>query len=222
MKCSNQNPAIELLKICFYIDFKLVVMKKAFVILIALLFFNSSYGQVRFGLKAGGNVANIDGFDNHKMKLGISVGPALQVNLAELFFMQPELLYSIKGTRSSLTQNNSETLNLNYINLPVLFGYRVSKSFSVKLGPEIGHLLSAKSKFDGSSTDVSDSFKDFDFGGDLALAFAFKKLSVDLRYNYGFNHLIHGIFEEQNGNFLREEDIGSNRVLQFSLTYFMK
>jgi hypothetical protein len=198
-------------------------MRKAFVILIALFFINSSDAQVRFGLKAGGNLANMEGFDQSKIRLGISAGPVLQVNVAKMFFLQSELLYSIKGRQSDTTQNNSNaTLSLNYINLPVLFGYRMSPNFSIKLGPEIGRLLSAKSKFDGSTSDVSNIYQDFDFGADLALAYAFKKLSIDLRYNYGLKDLIQGQFEDPNGNFIQEKSFGSNRVLQFSLCYFLK
>jgi hypothetical protein len=198
-------------------------MRKVFLFAIALIIVNSCYAQVRFGLKAGGNLANMDGFDQSKMRLGISAGPALQVNFAKLFFLQSELLYSVKGRQSNTTQNNSNaTLSLNYINLPVLLGYRVASNFSIKLGPEIGRLLSAKSKFDGTTTDVDNIYQDFDLGADLALAYAFKKLSLDLRYNYGLKDLIRGHFEDPNGNFISEESFGSNRVLQFSLCYFLK
>ena len=38
-------------------------MRKIFVTLFSLILINSIYAQVRFGLKAGGNLANIDGFD---------------------------------------------------------------------------------------------------------------------------------------------------------------
>jgi hypothetical protein len=198
-------------------------MRKTFIILTALFLVTTSYAQVRFGLKAGGNLANMDGFDQSKMRLGVSAGPVLQVNFAKMLFVQSEVLYSIKGRQSSTTQNNSNaTLSLNYINLPILFGYRVAPNFSIKIGPEIGRLLSAKSKFDGSTTDVNNIYQDFDLGADLALAFAFKKLSLDLRYNYGLTDLIHGQFEDPNGNFITEESFGSNRVLQFSLCYFLK
>jgi hypothetical protein len=194
-------------------------MRKAFVILAALFLINSSYGQVRFGLKAGGNLANIDGFDKTKMKLGLSAGPALQVKLANVFFLQTELLYSIKGTRSDSMQSSDAKLNLNYINLPILIGYRAAPNFSIKLGPEIGHLLSAKSEVNGNTTDITDLYQSFDFGADLGLAYTFKKIALDLRYNYGFKDLL----DRANGTGTASgSDDVSNRVLQFSLTYFIK
>jgi hypothetical protein len=194
-------------------------MRKAFVILAAVFSFHTSYGLVRFGLKAGGNLANIDGFDKTKMKLGLSAGPALQVKLANVFFLQTELLYSIKGTRSDSMQSSDAKLNLNYINLPILIGYRAAPNFSIKLGPEIGHLLSAESEVHGNTTDITDLYQSFDFGADLGLAYTFKKIALDLRYNYGFKDLL----DRANGTGTASgSDDVSNRVLQFSLTYFIK
>ncbi|MBO9682464.1 MAG: PorT family protein, partial [Flavisolibacter sp.] len=171
-------------------------MRKALIILTALFLATTSYAQVRFGLKAGGNLANMDGFDKTKMKLGLSAGPALQVKLANVLFLQTELLYSIKGTRSDSMQNANAKLDLNYINLPILIGYRLAPNFSIKLGPEIGRLLSAKSEIDGNTTDITDFYQSFDFGADLGLAYSFKKIALDLRYNYGFKDLL----ERANGN----------------------
>ena len=188
-------------------------MKKIFTLVLTLFILNFSFAQVRFGLKAGGNLANVDGFDQSKMKVGINAGPAIQINLAKMFFIQSELLYSLKGARSESSQtSNDATLNLNYINLPLLFGYKAGQNFSIKLGPEIGHLLSAKSKMDGTTTDYSEFYRDFDFGADLGVAYTFKKLAIDLRYNYGLEDLLNNVPSDQNA---------SNRVLQFSLCYFL-
>jgi hypothetical protein len=194
-------------------------MRKVFLFAIALIIINSSYAQVRFGLKAGGNLANVDGFDKSKMKLGLSAGPALQIKLANVFFLQPELLYSIKGSQSDSLQNSDAKLDLNYITLPILVGYRLAPNFSIKLGPEIGRLLSAKSDVNGTTKDVTDFYQSFDFGADLGLAYTFKKLALDLRYNYGFKDLLDRT--NQTGTAGGDENV-SNRVLQFSLTYFIK
>ena len=86
------------------------------------------------------------------------------------------------------------------------------------MGPEIGRLLSAKSEMDGSTTDITDFYQSFDFGADLGLAYSFKKLALDLRYNYGFKDLL----ERANGSGTSGSEDISNRVLQFSLTYFIK
>ena len=198
-------------------------MRKIFALVATLLFINCSYGQIRIGLKAGGNLANLDDFDQTKMKLGVSAGPVLQVHLGQTFFAQTELLYSIKGAKAEQTQTGSDvSLNLNYITLPILFAYEAAPNFSLKLGPELGYLLSAKSSVDGNSTDISKFYEDFDFGADLGMAYQFKKLTLDLRYNYGLLDLLNITQTDANGNPTGEDKKGSNRVLHFSLCYFFK
>jgi len=199
-------------------------MRKIFAVAATLLFINCAYSQIRIGLKAGGNLANLDDFDQTKMKLGVSAGPVLQIHLGQTLFAQTELLYSIKGAKAEQTQTGSDvSLNLNYITLPILFAYKASPNFALKLGPELGYLLSAKSSVEGgNTTDLSKYYEDFDFGADLGLAYQFKKLTLDLRYNYGLLDLLNITQTDPSGNPTGEEKTGSNRVLHFSLCYFFK
>jgi hypothetical protein len=198
-------------------------MRKLFALAATLLFMNCGYSQIHFGLKVGGNLSNLDDFDQTKMKLGISAGPVLQINLGQTFFAQTELLYSIKGAKAEQTQTSSDvTLNLNYITLPVLFAFKAAPNFSLKLGPELGYLLSAKSTVDGSTTDISKKYEDFDLGADLGLAYKIKKLTLDLRYNYGLLDLVNTFQTDPNGNPTGEDKAGANRVLHFSLCYNFK
>jgi hypothetical protein len=224
LRVVNYYRAIEILIICQYLGVaKNICMKKTLIIVIVLFLTNSSHAQIRFGLKAGGNLANVDGFDKSKMRLGVNAGPVIQINIAKMFFVQPELLYSLKGLKSPNSAPNFSdpaTISLNYINLPVLFGLRTGQNFCIKLGPEIGHLLSAKS--DVNNSDLSNLYDDFDFGADLALAYSIKKLVIDVRYNYGLKDLIHGMQYDQNGAPIGMADYGANRVLQLSLCYFLK
>ncbi|HWI92101.1 MAG TPA: porin family protein [Flavisolibacter sp.] len=198
-------------------------MKKTALILTMLFFINYCFAQVRIGLKAGVNANNAADVDGSKIKWGINAGPVLQINFAKTFFVQPELLYSLKGYQSPTSAPNFSdpaTISLNYINLPVLFGLKTGQNLSIKLGPEIGRLLSAKS--DVNNRDLSSRFDDFDFGADLALAFSIKKLAVDVRYNYGLKDLQHDMQYDRNGAPIGIGDFGANRVLQFSLCYFLK
>lgn len=198
-------------------------MRKLIVILAVLLIANSSFGQFRLGLKAGVNVANFTGFDEYKIRAGFNAGPIVQINVAKLFFVQSELLYSLKGFKydyeDSIWSDHS-TISLRYITLPVLFGFKAGKKISLKMGPEIGRLLSARNET--VDFDISRVYKKFDIDADLALAYSYKKLAIDLRYNYGLKKLLHGRFADPYGNALEERDYGTNRVLQFSLCYFLK
>lgn len=191
--------------------------------LVLFFFVNSSFGQVRIGLKAGVNANNAADVDGSKVKWGINAGPVLQINFAKMFFVQPELLYSLKGYQSPTSAPNfsdPSTISLNYINLPVLFGLKAGQNLSIKLGPEIGRLLSAKS--DVNNRDLSSYYDDFDFGADLALAFSIKKLAVDVRYNYGLKDLQHDMQYDRNGVPTGIGDFSANRALELSLCYFLK
>ena len=195
-------------------------MKKGIAIVIILFIFNCSYSQVRFGLKAGGNLANLNGFNESKMKLGVNAGAAIEINLSKLVFIQSELLYSLKGTQSATSRYGYDTrVNLNYLNLPVLVGFRAAKNFGIELGPEIGRLLCAKTRVNGRTTDMTDLYRDFDYGADFGLSYCSKKIAVDLRYNYGFENLSHVVFTDAFGNNTGEQQAGANRVVQFSLCY---
>jgi hypothetical protein len=198
-------------------------MKKTALILTMLFCIQYCFAQVRIGLKAGANATTAADVDGSKMRWGINAGPVLQINVAKMFFVQPELLYSLKGYQSPTSAPNfsdPSTINLNYINLPVLFGLKAGQNLSIKLGPEIGRLLSARSN-DGNR-DLSRYYDDFDFGADLALAFSIKKLAVDVRYNYGLKDLQHDMQYDRNGAPIGIGDFAANRALQLSLCYFLK
>lgn len=103
-------------------------------------------------LKAGLNASNAADVDGSKLKWGINAGPVVQISFEKMFFIQPELLYSLKGYQSPTSVPNfsdSPTISLQDINLPVFLGFKAGKNFSIKLGPEIGRLLSARNEKTG-------------------------------------------------------------------------
>ena len=56
-----------------------------------------------------------------------------EIPIANRFSFQPELLYSGQGS----------SVNLNYLNIPLMAKYNLTKEFSLEAGPQIGFLLSA-------------------------------------------------------------------------------
>lgn len=201
-------------------------MKRTFFFaLLSFVFMKYSYAQVQAGLKAGLNLANvyIEGDEDSRARAAFHAGGLLNIGLPNKLFLQPELLYSVKGKRTLATAANNEArLSLNYIAVPLLLGYRYTQSFSVALGPEFGFLTSATSRFNGINNDVSAFYRKFDAGIDLSLAYSFaKEAGLDLRYNYGFKDLINGVFTDAYGNVVGQGRIGANRVLQVGLYYFV-
>ncbi|HEU4790930.1 MAG TPA: porin family protein [Flavobacterium sp.] len=158
-------------------------MKKIILSAVAVLAFGFTNAQeVKFGVKAALNVANLTGdVDNASSIVGFQVGGFAEIKLSEKFAIQPEVLYSAQGAKSE-----GETFNLGYINIPVLAKYYVAKSFSLEAGPQIGFLTSAKIE----SEDVKDFVSSTDFSLNLGAGYDFtENLSAGLRYNFGLTNV---------------------------------
>lgn len=200
-------------------------MKRPFFLLLSFALIKSSLAQVQAGLKAGLSLASvyIEGDEDSRARTAFHAGGLLNIGLPNKLFLQPELLYSVKGKRTLATAfNNEARLSLNYITVPLLVGYRYTNNFAVALGPEFGFLTSANSKFNGINNDVSTFYRKFDAGVDLSLVYSFtKEAGLDLRYNYGFKDLINGVFTDAYGNVVGQGRLGANRVLQVGFYSFL-
>jgi opacity protein-like surface antigen len=170
-------------------------MKKVILTIVAVFAFGFVNAQeVRFGVKAGVNFANLnyemDGFSiSPKSIVGVQVGGFAEIMVAEKFAVQPELLFSTEGAKVS-SGGDSSTINLSYINIPVMAKFYPAESFSIEAGPQIGFLMSAKEKSDGEKQDVKNSVKSINFGVNFGAGYNFTdNLLVNLRYNLGLSDI---------------------------------
>jgi len=150
---------------------------------ILLLTFCSFAQEISGGIKAGLNLANQkfsgDGLSiDTKAKPGIIVGGFVTVMFSEHLGLQPEVLFSMQGTKFDLGGSDYKS-RFNYLTVPILVRYNINEMISVHAGPQIGFLLSAEFEEDGDKSDVKDDFK----GTDIAGAFG---LEVDLPIGLGF------------------------------------
>ena len=189
-------------------------MKK--IILVAVIAISSFVGvnaQTSFGAKAGLNVANLSGdITDNKALIGFNVGVFAEITLADSFFLQPELVYSGQGTDTDVPLFGfdffgvTESYNLNYINIPIMFKYDVANRFYLEAGPQIGFLVSAEY----AGVDIKDDFETTDFGANFGLSYGFtEKLFGQARYKIGLSN----IAKDSGGDKI------SNTVLSFSLGY---
>lgn len=199
-------------------------MKNILALLSLAALIQPAHAQVSAGFKGGLNLTNVyNEAVNSKARIGFHAGGLLQVDLPNRLFLQPEALYSVKGFRSVANAvNNEADVSLNYINVPLLLGYRYTQNFAVAVGPEFGFLTSARSKFNGINNDVRSFYRKFDAGVDLDLGYSFtKSLGLNLRYNFGFKDLQNAVYADANGNITGQRKIGANRVLQVGICYFV-
>lgn len=153
----------------------------------------------KIGLRAGLNLSNMyvgDDITTNKMKVGYHVGLFAKFPISRGFSIQPELLYSNKGSELNFGQENGEyRFNLNYIELPVLLAFNVGENFHINVGPYVGYLAKADITLlkNGDFDDLTDlnenAFNRWDVGGTAGVGFDFDKFTIGARYNLGFREL---------------------------------
>lgn len=230
-----------------------------------MLFAYTNAQEINYGFKAGGNLSNLLGdypdipdpeiSTDTKSILGVNLGFFLEYSLSRNFSIQPEVLLSTQGNkfeikeeyfgdltnqieRASLTQ----TTNLTYVNLPVMFKYHISDKIDIEFGPQLGYLISAKADFDyedenfpednesitldllsdGSATFLGDriewrgALSRLDYGLNIGVSYDFTyNLFAQARYYYGLSSI------DDNSTF--DLDFSSwdlnNSVIQISIGY---
>lgn len=161
-------------------------MKKLFLFLVLSTLFISSQAQLRFGVKAGINVANITGKDveGYRSKTGIHFGGFANLALAtSKLSVQGELLYSGQGAR---WDDDNEKTTLSYLQIPVLARYTTSMGFYAEAGPQVGFLLKAEDNNEGDVYSIKEFLKKTDvsmvIGGGYNIN---QNIAVNARYNFG-------------------------------------
>jgi hypothetical protein len=162
---------------------------------VACLTGTSAYAQVRAGLKGGAILANLsqepeqnDCCDN---KTGFAAGAFFSLGIANVIGIQPEVMYVQKGAKSTDGLGDEETLNINYIDIPVLVTLGIPTGtgvrpffvggpvFSFKAGT--ANVESGGNKDESIDDDVSSNDMGIAFGAGLDIG----KAIVEFRYNWG-------------------------------------
>ena len=133
-------------------------MKKIHLLTIAMLFITyCTEAQISFGPKAGLNIANLSGKDinDGKSLIGLAIGGLVNYAINEKFSIQPELLFSQEGMQWK-DEDYKQKNRLNYLNIPILAQYNHPSGFFAHTGPQLGLLLSAKSKFKDEIPSIGD------------------------------------------------------------------
>lgn len=185
-------------------------MKKIILCAIAIMAFGFTNAQkTRFGVKGGLNIATIGGADDANALVGFQLGGFAEINVWKKLFIQPELLFSAQGAKfDGFNGDRDYTVNLNYINIPVLAKYYITKEFSVEAGPQLGFLVSSKNIEDEKSVDVS-----FNLGAGYNFTDNF---SVGIRYTIGLSS-VYDYNDYNNGYYY--DNRYSNNVLALTAAY---
>ena len=192
--------------------------------------------QTRFGIKGGVNLAkfkvNADKFSpassapNTDSKTSYNAGAFVNIPLSSAIRFQPELVFSSQGSKmngSFLGATYSREADLHYLNLPLMFQAQTTHGFFVETGPQLGYLLSAKSKNQSGTSndkvDIKDYLDKFDFSWGAGIGYMSRiGLAINARYNYGLTNVIDDKNTNGGSNFFENGEL-KNRVIQIGLSY---
>ncbi|MFH6969046.1 porin family protein [Flavobacterium sp. FlaQc-28] len=190
-------------------------MKRIILAAIAVMVFGfANAQQTRFGVKGGLNLTSFAGGDYYDTKslVGFQVGAFAEIKIIERLAIQPEVLFSTQGAKFDGGSFGDFDSKLNYINIPVLAKFYVTKQFTVEAGPQLGFLVSAKN--DGR--DAKDGFKSVDTGFNFGAGYNFtENVSVGLRYTVGLSN----IADYDADTWEEAYDSPKNSVLALTLAY---
>ena len=165
-------------------------MKRSF-ILLTVIFPLLLNAQLRIGLKAGLNFANITNSAaiNSNSRTGYMIGGYISPKAKKLLGFRSELILSRQGYDYK-SNTNTGTVNLDYLLLPELITLNITKKLQFHAGLQAAFLLNAKvdSTGGGNTGSLFNYFNRFDYGvaGGVEVSPIFG-LFIGVRANISFN-----------------------------------
>ena len=200
-------------------------MKSKFIVLTAAItlfaFAAQAQNKTTFGVRAGVNFQNLNGddingdkLDDFKIKVGFHVGANAEIPIADEFYIQPGVLYSLKGTK--VDAQGDPKINISYIEVPINFLYKPELGdghLLLGVGPYFAFGVGGKIKGDGADVDIEFdkevdtelqavyTYKRFDAGGNLLFGYEFSnKFSVQLNAQLGLVNIAPDIKSNPNSD----------------------
>jgi hypothetical protein len=161
---------------------------------------------MEFGLMGGVNIFTVGGSDatGAKSRTSFFGGASLMVPLGQMFFVEPQILFSGEGATYTDTSVTS-TLKLSYVQVPVLLGVNIGgterSGLRVFAGPMVAFKVGCTAEGSGGGLTVSGSCSDIgldvkstDFGVTGGAGFTIRgnrfNLNVFGRYTLGLAKVI--------------------------------
>ncbi len=162
----------------------------------------SAANRVHLGLRAGANVSNVikDGDADYSTgsKIGANAAIFVEIPIAPVFSIQPEVQFSQKGYKNTGTFLGSPyeyKQTTNFIEVPVLAKIKPTRNFGIVVGPQFSYLASTKTKFSVNNSSYesvvkedNDNLRKNILGGVIGLEVTASNFLVGLRYNMDFQN----------------------------------
>ena len=180
-------------------------LNKLLIIVVAFTMTTKSFAQVKYGVKAGLNFANLSESDNDDSynegktsKIGFHFGGTAEFPASEALSVQTGLLYSTKGYKIN-DGDFSTALNLNYLEIPINAIYKIEVGGSklcLNAGPYLGYAFSGSLAYGDESYDYKigsgdeDDIKALDYGINIGAGVELNdKITIGLQYGLGLANI---------------------------------
>lgn len=189
-------------------------MKKLFFTAAVLMCSLTAFAQSKEGTfsiqpKAGINISNLSNKDNAKVKVGFTAGAEAEYQLTKQLSLSAGAMFSMQGAKSTTVfrevDNTTKeirevdiknTMEFDYINVPILANYYIIEGLAVKLGIQPGFNIVAKRKRTDGVDKVSKNLSDLgvdvrkvDISIPIGISYEFNDFVVDARFNLGLTEV---------------------------------
>ena len=189
-------------------------MKKLFFAAAVLMCSLTAFAQTKEGSfnilpKAGINISTLSNKDNAKAKVGFTAGAEAEYQLTKQLSLSAGALFSMQGAKSTTVfrevDNTTKeirevdiknTMEFDYINVPILANYYIIEGLAVKLGIQPGFNIVAKRKRTDGVDKVSENLKNLgvdvrkvDFSIPIGISYELNDFVVDARFNLGLTEV---------------------------------
>ena len=186
-------------------------IKKLSVLGLLLIAINSQAQEFNFGASAGVDVTNIR-LSNSCTYYLVQYDPMVAFNLNAFAAYRSASFWGItaepglirKGAIISGAydlEKHESHLRLNYIQLPLLADFYITKKLFLSVGPEFAYLMSAKVNNDGNTADISNAYDNkFEVSGMAAISYTIlPRVDIALRYSHGLTTISEMEFTNEMG-----------------------
>jgi len=163
-------------------------------LILALATVSPATAQMAYGVKAGVNYADVsfDGDVPSSARVGLLAGGFATIPLFGWFAVQPEVIYTVKGTSVEVADIKSDLI-VDYVEVPLLARISIRRNIYVAVGPSMAFRVRARSRtaFGGSTEeiDLKEDVESFDLGVVGAAGIELGRWVFDGRYTHGLSDI---------------------------------
>ena len=139
--------------------------------------------------KAGINLATMTNDDEAKTRIAFVAGAELEYQATPMLSVSAGALYSQQGSDAD-GQGMNGTVKMDYVNIPILANYYVTKGLAVKVGIQPGFLVNDKVKVSANGVSAEVGLKDAYKAAGIDADISSFDLAIPLGISYEFNHVV--------------------------------